>query len=136
MDYEARDALRVARLTHRQMDHAIRSGVVWPTDGPGRGFFRQFSVRDLLALVLLGDVLRAGVRVQAVGPALRLIRRGRLPELAALGGVSIWTDGHAARVVRRGERLGGRRAAAGVTYLLDVGAAAKRLRAELKAQAA
>ena len=135
--FRACDAIRVSRLTYRQFDHSIRQGFVRPSGGggQGRGSPRQFTQRDLLALVLLADVLAAGVHVRAVAPALALVQRGRrLPPMDQLEGVAIVTDGRAAQVVRRGETVD--RSSGTIAYVLDLGAVAERVNARLQELAA
>jgi DNA-binding transcriptional MerR regulator len=136
MEFFARDVTREAAITHRQLDFYLRSGAIRPSRGGGRGSgsHRRFDWRDLLTLILVGEVLRAGLRVQAVAPALRLVQRGRcLPPLGRLRGIAVLTDGRRAVLVRRGRLLAKARRSAGVSYLLDVGAAAERVRQRIEA---
>ena len=135
--FRARDAIQVSRLTYRQFDTYIRSGFLRPSGGGGhgRGSPRQFTWRDLLALVLLADVLAAGVHVRSVAPALALVQRGRrLPPTDQLEGVAIVTDGRAAHVVRKGEIV--EMSTGTIAYLLDLGAVADRVNARLQELAA
>jgi hypothetical protein len=82
---------------------------------------------------LLGEVLRAGVRVRAVSPALRFVQRGRhLPPLEQLEEAVVWTDGRSARLVRRGEPPETRSGSGALAYLLNLGGAVQRLRSELQ----
>jgi hypothetical protein len=132
MEFHARDALRVAGLSYRQLDFCLRSGAIRPSRGGGRGSGspRRFDWRDLLTLVLVGDVLRAGLRVRAVVPALLLVQRGHgLPPLDRIRNLCVWTDGSRAALVQRGRVIGTPANAGPVAYLLDVAAAAERVRA-------
>jgi hypothetical protein len=134
MEFFARDVIREAAITYRQLDFCLRSRAIRPSRGGGRGSgsHRRFDWRDLLTLILVGDVLRAGLRVQAVAPALRLVQRGRgLPPLQRLRGIAVLTDGRRAVLIRRG-RFDKTKRSAGVSYLLDVSAAAQRVRSKLR----
>lgn len=135
MAFRARDAVRVSGLTYKQFDHTIRSGFMRPSGGGGRGrgSLRKFTMRDLLAFVLLADILRAGVPVRSVAPALQLVQRGQhLPPFEQLEQAAVWTNGRDARLVRSGERPDARSTSGAVNYLLNLGGAVRRLQDGLR----
>ncbi|MDC0743167.1 MerR family transcriptional regulator [Polyangium mundeleinium] len=94
--YTAGDAVRVSGLRYKKLDEILRSGLLKPSagGGQGRGSPRRFTARDLLALRLARQILKAGIRVQTMAGALRYVQRGHgFPELHELVNVAIWTDG-------------------------------------------
>lgn len=132
MNYRARDAIRVSGLSYRQLDLCIRSGLIRPRGGGrGSGSPRHFSLNDLLALSLLHDVLRARIPARTVAPALRLVQRGnQIPGLEQLGDTSVWTDGRAAALMRKGGVA--QKPARTIAYVLDLGAVAERVNLRLQ----
>jgi hypothetical protein len=101
--------------------------------GYGRGSPRRFSLRDLLVLRLVRDVLKSGVRVRTVMPALRFVQRGHgLPSLESLGEAAVWTDGREVVFLVSESRHDARRSTSAVTHLIDLSAAAKHVRGWLE----
>ena len=133
MECKASEALRVSGLTYKQLDHVIRCGLLTPerASATGRGHPRRFGVMDLLALTLVHELLRSGMPLRAMSHALRLVPRGRdglLPE--QLGEAFIWTDGRAAKLVRRSALSDA--PSRPVFWILDLGAAAAQVRGRLR----
>jgi DNA-binding transcriptional MerR regulator len=129
--FHAGEALRICGLSYKQLDHTLRTGAMRDSAVSPKGAPRRFTERDLLALTLLADVLGAGVRASAVAPALRLVQDGHgIPRIERLTTAHVWTDGHHARLILRKQQQP--LAARGLAYLLDLGAAAKRLRTSLR----
>lgn len=64
-NYSAPDAARLARVTYRQLDHAIRLGLLRPGDGLcGSGHPRRLDLQDVLRLraaKILSDELNVGI---------------------------------------------------------------------------
>jgi hypothetical protein len=135
MMFTAGEVVRISGLTYRQLDHALRSGVMKPSGGGGngRGSPRRFSMRDLLALRVVWEVLRSGVLIRTVVPALRFIQRGRgLPSLENLGEAAVWTDGREVVFLIGESRHDARPSASAVTHLIDLSSAAKHVRGWLE----
>src|SRR5208337_4641014 len=74
--FHAKTACVVGRLTYRQLDHMIRTDFFTPDiPAAGKGTFRAFSFRDLLALRAIGSLRTAGVSLQAVRKVDGALRR-------------------------------------------------------------
>ncbi len=129
MKFHARDALQISGLSYKQLDHCLRSGILRPSGGGGHGYGspRCFTQRDLVAIVLLSDVLRASIRVSAVAAALRYVQRGHgFPALTELGDAALMTDGTGVALVK-GEPTSPWSSTRRITYLLDLGGAAAKV---------
>jgi DNA-binding transcriptional MerR regulator len=94
--YTAGDAVRIHGLRYRKVDDLLRSGLLKPSGGggQGRGSPRRFTERDLLALRLARELLKAGIRPRKIAGLLRYVQRGRgFPPLNKLTNMALWTDG-------------------------------------------
>jgi DNA-binding transcriptional MerR regulator len=65
--FSSPEAQRIARITYRQLDYWIRTGLVRPSIGAkGSGTRRAFSYRDLVAVRAIAALKAAGVSLQAI----------------------------------------------------------------------
>lgn len=82
--YRFSEVCRVARITNRQMDYAIRAGDVQflQERGPGSGHPRRFRAVDVHVAAVLGRVAAFGAHGRdGSGPGLRRVVARRLYEL-------------------------------------------------------
>ncbi len=65
--FNSLEAMRVARISYRQLDYWIRTKLVRPTvDAKGRGSSRRYTFRDLVAVRAIAALKGAGVSLQAI----------------------------------------------------------------------
>jgi DNA-binding transcriptional MerR regulator len=66
-EFTSKEAQRIARVTYRQADYWVRTGLVRPTVGAkGYGSRRKWSFRDIVALRTVAALKAAGVSLQAI----------------------------------------------------------------------
>lgn len=85
-------------------------------------------MRDLLVLRVVWEVLRSGIRVRTIAPALRFVQRGHgFPPIEELNEAAVWTDGRQVVLLlgESAQHVPGSRSA--VTYVIDVSSAAQRV---------
>jgi hypothetical protein len=130
MELHAADVLLVTGLNYKQLDHALRTGVMRSRGGGQSGLPRRFGLYDLVAFALLYNVLQAGIPARAVGSALRFVQRVKSGQsLEQLRNTLIWTDGRTARLLRMGQTVPKTHRA--VSYMLDLEAALRRVQGRL-----
>ncbi|MDC0749951.1 MerR family transcriptional regulator [Polyangium mundeleinium] len=130
--YTAGDAVRVSGLRYKKLDEILRSGLLKPSagGGQGRGSPRRFTARDLLALRLAREILKAGIRVRTMVGALRYVQRGHgFPELHELVNVAIWTDGQEVALFDKTKKKSAASSSERcVSHVVDLGPAAEHVR--------
>jgi DNA-binding transcriptional MerR regulator len=92
--FSSQTAATLAGITYRQLDHWARSGFVQPSLSPalpGTGRRRRYSFTDVVALRTAGELLRAGVSLQALRRVVAELQR--LRENAALVQARLIVDG-------------------------------------------
>jgi DNA-binding transcriptional MerR regulator len=94
LGYRGPSACAAAGITYRQLDYWARTGLVQPSVRPahGSGSQRLYGFRDVLVLKVVKRLLDAGVSLQSIRAAVRVLRSAELAELA---GMTLMSDGAA-----------------------------------------
>jgi hypothetical protein len=117
-------------LRYRKLDEILRSGLLKPSagGGQGRGSPRRFTARDLLALRLARELMKADIRVRSMVGVLRYVQRGRgFPELHELVNGAIWTDGQEVFLFDKTKKVALGSSERCVSHVVDLGPAAERV---------
>jgi DNA-binding transcriptional MerR regulator len=127
--FHAGQAIKITGTSYRQLDNLVRNRLLRPScsGASGRGSFRRFSARDLLALRVATEILGAGHHLGPFMHILRFVQDGReLPPIDQLDGKVLVSNGREAHVIDGAQiNLSGKLEARSLIYVIELGAAAR-----------
>ncbi|HUO49391.1 MAG TPA: MerR family transcriptional regulator [Acidimicrobiales bacterium] len=80
--FRSPEAVRLARITYRQLDYWARIGLVRPTEGHGDGCgsIRLYSYRDVFDLFLVARFAHAGMSLQRCRAMIDVLHQAEMEE--------------------------------------------------------